>query len=70
MEPPLFVTTIGTLPSDEQGDYDGELQSGSPARNEGLNIQAIIEKMGLPWTDINGVARDSTPDIGAYEYVP
>jgi len=67
---PLFVTTIGTLPSDEQGDYNGELQAGSPAINQGLDIQAIIEKMGLPWEDINGNPRDSTPDIGAYEYVP
>jgi len=65
---PLFVDQVGHMES--EADLDGELQSGSPAINAGEDIQAIIEGMGLPWTDINGNARDSTPDIGAYQYVP
>ncbi len=65
---PLFVDQIGFM--GDQGDLSGHLLSGSPARNQGEDIQAIIEAMGLPWSDIDGVARDSTPDIGAYEYVP
>ena len=67
-ENPLFVDNIGYEPV--QADIRGDLQSGSPAINQGLDIQAIIENMGFPWTDINGNARDSTPDIGAYQYVP
>ena len=67
---PLFVDNIGHIPSDEQGDLDGELQAGSPAINQGEDIQWLIESMGLPWEDINGNPRDSTPDIGAYQYVP
>ena len=63
---PLFVDQVGHMAN--QGDLSGELQAGSPARNAGENIQAIIESMGLPWTDINGNPRDSHPDIGAYEY--
>ncbi|NNL20406.1 MAG: T9SS type A sorting domain-containing protein, partial [Ignavibacteriaceae bacterium] len=62
---PLFVDKIGHIA--DQGTLDGELQAGSPAINQGENIQAIIEAMGLPWTDINGNPRDSSPDIGAYE---
>jgi len=65
---PLFVDKIGHVA--DQGTLDGELQSGSPAINAGEDIQALIEGMGLPWTDINGNPRDSTPDIGAYQYVP
>lgn len=64
---PLFVDKIGHV--SDQGTLDGELQSGSPAINAGEDIQAIIERMGLPWSDINGNPRDSTPDIGAYQYV-
>ena len=64
---PLFVDQIGYI--GDQSTLDGELKSGSPAINAGEDIQAIIERMGLPWTDINGNPRDSTPDIGAYEYV-
>ena len=60
---PLFVDQIGFV--GDQATLDGELQAGSPAINQGEDLQAIIEAMGLPWTDINGNARDSSPDIGA-----
>ncbi|MBT8382610.1 MAG: T9SS type A sorting domain-containing protein [Ignavibacteria bacterium] len=62
---PLFIDQIGFV--GDQGTLDGELQAGSPAINQGEDLQAIIEGMGLPWTDINGNPRDSSPDIGAYE---
>jgi len=65
---PLFINNFGNEP--DQSALDGELQSGSPCINAGEDIQALVESLGLPWTDINGVARDSTPDIGAYQYVP
>jgi hypothetical protein len=64
---PLFVDNIGYEPN--QGVIRGELQSGSPAINQGEDIQALVESMGLPWTDINGNPRDSHPDLGAYEHV-
>ena len=54
---------------DDEGDITGELQSGSPAINAGVDIQALVESMGLPWADINGNPRDNTPTIGAYEYL-
>jgi hypothetical protein len=44
------------------------LSSNSPAINAGENLQEFIESKGLPWTDIEGKTRDSSPDIGAYEY--
>ena len=31
------------------------------------DIQSFIESKGLPWTDIEGNTRESTPTIGAYE---
>jgi hypothetical protein len=74
---PLFLdSNIGTFGSpplpayQDQGALRGYLQSGSPAINQGEDLQALIESMGLPWTDINGIPRDNTPDIGAYQYVP
>jgi hypothetical protein len=63
---PLFVRSFGHEP--DQGVLNGELLSGSPAINQGENIQTLIESYGLPWTDINGNPRDNTPTIGAYEY--
>jgi len=63
---PLFIDQIGYV--GDQGTLDGELQLSSPAINAGEDIQWLIESMGLPWTDINGNARDNTPTIGAYEY--
>ena len=52
----------------DQGDLNGELQPGSPAINKGENVKSLIESFGLPWTDIEGNPRDTTPDIGAFEY--
>jgi len=65
---PLLISNIGYEP--DQGTLNGELQSNSPAINQGENIQALIESFGLPWADINGNPRDNTPTIGAYEFVP
>ena len=48
------------------------LQSGSPARNQGVNLQNLVEGWGVQyveWKDKDGVTRDNTPDIGAYEFV-
>lgn len=44
------------------------LNTNSPARNLGENLQSFIVSKGLPWSDINGNPRDSSPDIGAYQY--
>ncbi|MBT8390647.1 MAG: hypothetical protein KJO48_02640 [Ignavibacteria bacterium] len=68
-ENPLLVSPIGSIPSDEQGNITGELQSNSPAINAGEDIQALIESIGLPWEDVDGNARNESPDsvtIGAY----
>lgn len=51
----------------KQAVMEGTLQAGSPAINQGENIKTMVESLGLPWTDINGNPRDSTPDIGAYQ---
>jgi hypothetical protein len=63
---PLFVDNIGYV--EDEGTLDGELQPNSPAINAGEDIQALVESMGLPWTDILGNPRDNTPTIGAWEY--
>jgi hypothetical protein len=52
---PLFVRPAWG----SAGDY--RLQQGSPAINHGT-------PSGAPVDDITGMLRDSTPDIGAYEY--
>ena len=44
------------------------ISSNSPAINTGQDLQSFIESKGLPWTDIEGKPRDSSPDLGAYEY--
>jgi hypothetical protein len=46
---------------------NGKLTSNSPARNKGLNLQSLVEKMGFEWKGINGNSRDASPTIGAYE---
>ncbi len=46
-----------------------EISENSPARNAGENLKTFIESKGLPWTDIEGNPRGTTPDLGAYEYV-
>ncbi len=58
---PLFVNNVR-----ERNGY--VISSNSPARNTGVDLQTFIESKGLPWTDIDGNPRDSTPDIGAYQY--
>ena len=44
------------------------LSSTSPCIDAGEDLQTLVESFGLEWKDINGVARGSTPDIGAYEF--
>lgn len=51
---PSFVNAVG-------GDF--RLATGSVARNAGQNLLADVP------TDFDGVARDSVPDTGAYEFV-
>lgn len=58
---PLFVNNVR-----ERNGY--VIASNSPAIDQGLNLQSFIESKGLPWTDIEGKPRDSSPDLGAYEY--
>jgi len=72
---PTEYTTFGTWQSNSGQDANGlnedpdfvtpntdlHLQSTSPARNAGEDLNVT--------TDYDGVARDDTPDIGAYEYV-
>ncbi|MBV6421309.1 MAG: hypothetical protein DAHOPDDO_02584 [Ignavibacteriaceae bacterium] len=58
---PLFVNNI----------REGKayiISSNSPARNAGENLRDFIESKDLPWTDLEDKQRDSSPDIGAYEY--
>ena len=77
---PLFVVDLNTIHGSAQANINGEIKENSPARNQGEDIQAYIEYLGLPWVGMGervagrlGVtpgthARDSFPDIGAYEY--
>jgi hypothetical protein len=58
---PLFVNNVR-----ESTGY--VISSNSPAINAGANLQAFIESKGLPWTDLEGRPRDSSPTLGAYEY--
>jgi hypothetical protein len=58
---PLFVNNIK-----KNNGYI--IDSNSPARNRGSDLREFLESKGLPWTDIEGNPRDSSPDIGAYEY--
>ena len=65
---PLWINiTYGT---DDYPNQDFGLQSSSPAINVGVNVQSIIEGFNIPYTDIDGNSLDSTPDAGAYQYVP
>lgn len=71
---PLLIRNIGHEP--DQGILNGEIQSGSPAINQGEDIEWMINYLNttyelngrLTWTDIKGNIRDNTPDIGAYQY--
>lgn len=47
----------------DAGNGDFHLQSGSVARNAGTNLLATVA------TDFDGVSRDTSPDVGAYEFV-
>ena len=58
---PLFVNNVR-----ERNGYI--IGSNSPAINAGQNLQSFIESKGLPWTDIDGNLRDSSPDVGAYQF--
>lgn len=69
---PLFVKHFGHEPS--QLTLNGELRPNSPAINKGENIQPYLDYFYKTWgiilpnEGINGVPRDNTPAIGAYEY--
>ncbi|MEQ8192512.1 MAG: T9SS type A sorting domain-containing protein [Candidatus Eremiobacterota bacterium] len=58
---PQFVNNI-------RGRYGYVISETSPARNKGENLKAFIESKGLPWTDIEGKPRGSSPTLGAYEF--
>jgi hypothetical protein len=58
---PLFINNVRER-------YGYVISSNSPAINAGGNLQAFIENKGMPWTDIDGKPRGSSPTIGAYEY--
>jgi hypothetical protein len=45
--------------------YDVKLNAGSPCINAGTPIGATIAPL-----DFDGILRDNTPDIGAYEFTP
>ena len=60
---PMFVNPNSPLGPDGipfTNDDGFRLQSSSPARNSGINVGVT--------TDILGNSRDSSPDMGAYEY--
>ena len=58
---PLFVNNV-------RRNYGYVISLNSPAINQGSNLKTFIEDKDLPWTDILGNPRDSSPDIGAYQY--
>jgi len=60
---PLFIKNVR-----ENKGY--VIDSISLARNKGENLKDFIESKGLPWTDIEGKPRDTSPDLGVYEFSP
>jgi len=48
--------------------YTGMVGVNSPARNQGDNLQSLVESLGLQWTDRFGTPRDNTPTLGSFEY--
>lgn len=69
---PFFVKHFGHESS--QLALNGELKPNSPAINKGENIQPYLDYFYKTWgivlpnEGINGIPRDNTPTIGAYEY--
>ena len=69
---PLFVKHFGHESS--QLALNGDLKPNSPAINKGEDIQPYLDyfyntwEIVLPNEGINGISRDNTPTIGAYEY--
>jgi len=69
---PLFVKHFGH--ESNQLDLNGELKPNSPAINKGEDIQPYLDYFHKTWgillpnEGINGIQRDNTPTIGAYEY--
>ena len=60
-----FTTNLFTDPTFvNEGTNDYHLQSGSGARSAGTNVLSDVPD------DFDKVARDTVPDIGAYEFVP
>jgi hypothetical protein len=57
----MFSTASGNLHEDPNLLPNGLLQVGSNAINAGLDVSNPF--------DYRGIKRDTTPDIGAYEYV-
>jgi len=49
--------------------FTGMVGVNSPARNQGENLQSLVESLGLQWTDRFGTPRDNTPTLGSFEYV-
>ena len=71
---PLLVNNVGYEPN--QSTLSWELQVGSPATNQGENAEWYISYLNttyglngrLKWESANGVPRNNTPTIGAYEF--
>ena len=69
---PQLVINVGYEP--DQGALNGELKPNSPAINKGEDIQPYLDYFYKTWgivlpnEGINGISRDNTPTIGAYEY--
>ncbi len=57
---PLFTNAVS---------FDFTLQSGSPARDIGLNLCSVYTNLSYSCVDLVGTSRSSTIDLGAYEYI-
>ena len=72
---PDLISNIGHEP--DQGALVPDIGGNSAGLNQGEDVEDLLNWLNttyglngrLTWTDINGNARDNTPDIGAYEYV-
>ena len=69
---PKLVINVGY--ESDQGALNGELKPSSQAINKGEDIQPYLDYFYKTWgivlpnEGINGISRDNTPTIGAYEY--